>query len=73
MAYSHRTLAAALLTGVINVLAGGIIVLWLFRGDHPPRVRRRRWPEAETVEAQVGTRRNDVAADVGALKEERWR
>jgi predicted membrane-bound spermidine synthase len=33
--------AAALLTGVINVLAGGIIVLWLFRGDHPPRVRRR--------------------------------
>ncbi|MFD5321253.1 hypothetical protein [Streptomyces sp. NPDC127098] len=34
-------LNAALLTGVVNALAGGVLVLWLFRSDLCPRVRRR--------------------------------
>ncbi len=32
-------LNAALLTGVVNVLAGGAVVLWLFRGDLSVRAR----------------------------------
>jgi spermidine synthase len=36
-------LTAPLLTGVINVLAGGAVVLWLFRSDLPARTRRRLW------------------------------
>ncbi|WP_425086120.1 hypothetical protein [Streptomyces hainanensis] len=34
-------LNAALLTGVVNALAGAALVLWLFRGDLPRRIRRR--------------------------------
>jgi predicted membrane-bound spermidine synthase len=34
-------LTAPLLTGVINALAGGAVVLWLFRSDLPRRARRR--------------------------------
>lgn len=33
-------LTAALLTGVVNALAGGAVVLWLFRGDLDRRTRR---------------------------------
>lgn len=33
-------LTGALLTGVVNVLAGGLVVQWLFRHELPPRVRR---------------------------------
>ena len=32
---------AALVTGVVNALAGGLLVLWLFRGDLDRRARRR--------------------------------
>ncbi|WP_327392574.1 polyamine aminopropyltransferase [Streptomyces sp. NBC_01186] len=34
-------LTGGLLTGVVNALAGGIVVLWLFRGDLTARGRRR--------------------------------
>lgn len=34
-------LNAALCTGVVNALAGAVVVLWLFRGDLSPRARRR--------------------------------
>ncbi|RCG23718.1 polyamine aminopropyltransferase [Streptomyces diacarni] len=34
-------LTGALLTGVVNVLAGGLVVQWLFRHDLPTRVRWR--------------------------------
>ncbi|ARQ69588.1 hypothetical protein CAG99_12565 [Streptomyces marincola] len=34
-------LSAALCTGVVNALAGGFMVLWLFRGDLTRRMRRR--------------------------------
>ncbi len=34
-------LNAALCTGVVNALAGAVVVLWLFRGDLSRRVRRR--------------------------------
>jgi spermidine synthase len=33
-------LTGAVATGVVNAVAGGAIVLWLFRGDLPRRVRR---------------------------------
>ncbi len=33
-------LSAALFTGVVNALAGGLLVLWLFRGDLSRRCRR---------------------------------
>jgi predicted membrane-bound spermidine synthase len=34
-------LTAPLVTGVVNALAGGAVVLWLFRSDLPRRARRR--------------------------------
>ncbi|WP_246574386.1 polyamine aminopropyltransferase [Streptomyces genisteinicus] len=34
-------LTGALLTGAVNAVAGGVLVLWLFRRDMTPRTRRR--------------------------------